>query len=302
MDPKPAPGLRCLVLCRSCGRQYDATGFAAQSQFRCACGQVVGVPRFAAQDAAVVRCSACGGARERGAVSCAHCGADFTAHESDMQTLCPACMARISDRSRFCHHCGTPIAPQGDAGRPTRRTCPVCGPRHALNGRAIGEPPTSVLECPRCAGLWLGPAAFEHLADRAREATLPELAASPSTDAPRSTQAAGRSLYRPCPECGELMNRRNYARQSGIVLDTCKAHGIWFDAEELGAVLRFVREGGEARAADGERMERRHAERLERIKLQREDRAAGSGQAGELEAGAGSDLVSVLLGALFGKS
>jgi Zn-finger nucleic acid-binding protein len=48
------------------------------------------------------------------------------------------------------------------------------------------------------------------------------------------------------------MNRVNYAKRSGVVLDVCKAHGIWFDQDELRRVLAFIASGGldRARARD----------------------------------------------------
>ena len=37
----------------------------------------------------------------------------------------------------------------------------------------------------------------------------------------------------PCPECGQLMNRKNFANTSGVIVDVCRAHGIWFDDREV---------------------------------------------------------------------
>jgi Zn-finger nucleic acid-binding protein len=44
------------------------------------------------------------------------------------------------------------------------------------------------------------------------------------------------------------MNLQNFARYSGVIVDVCKAHGIWFDSGELGAVVRFVKSGGMEKA------------------------------------------------------
>ena len=51
-------------------------------------------------------------------------------------------------------------------------------------------------------------------------------------------------VYRSCPSCGKVMNRRNYGRVSGVVLDMCKTCGVWFDADELAAIVRWVEDGG----------------------------------------------------------
>jgi len=51
-------------------------------------------------------------------------------------------------------------------------------------------------------------------------------------------------FYAPCPECTQLMNRINFARCSGVIVDICKRHGIWFDRDELSRIIEFIREGG----------------------------------------------------------
>ncbi|NRA66892.1 MAG: zf-TFIIB domain-containing protein [Pseudobacteriovorax sp.] len=46
--------------------------------------------------------------------------------------------------------------------------------------------------------------------------------------------------YRPCPDCGKLMNRRQIVKGTGIVVDVCTEHGIWFDPGELDAALDYL--------------------------------------------------------------
>jgi Zn-finger nucleic acid-binding protein len=53
------------------------------------------------------------------------------------------------------------------------------------------------------------------------------------------------------------MNRRNHGRKSGVIVDACREHGVWFDAEELERILHWIREGGERRAAALEEAEQR---------------------------------------------
>ena len=252
--------MRKLIGCPSCKRQYDAAGLVVGSRFRCRCGTAITIPEIRSHDAAVVRCGSCGAPRADGAAACAHCGSDFTLHEQDLETICPSCLARISDRARFCHHCGTPIAPEDVAARETTRTCPACGEGHSLHSRALGATGFSALECGRCAGLWLGDEVFRAVAESARAAAdlSPDLAAlrAEAIKRPRTTQPAG-PFYRPCPQCGTRMTRVNFSHLSAILLDRCSDHGVWFDAAELDAALRWIRGGGERlatqRAADEER-------------------------------------------------
>jgi len=50
--------------------------------------------------------------------------------------------------------------------------------------------------------------------------------------------------YVHCPECQKVMNRVHFAHSSGIVIDVCKKHGVWFEKDELRGVLDFVAKGG----------------------------------------------------------
>jgi Zn-finger nucleic acid-binding protein len=271
MGVQASTALKFLVACSGCKRQYDAGGLKPGSKFHCSCGQTVEVPRPKAHEADVVRCSSCSAPRLKGAKACAHCGSDYTLHERDLHTICPSCMTRISDRSKFCHNCGTAIVPQGAAGQPSDTSCPVCGEQHKLNSRALGKKAVSVLECPQCAGLWIGNETFRIIAERARsKASATDLA--PGNKILRSVNDLPKQsgpMYRRCPECDRMMNRRNFGKGSGVIIDACKQHGIWFDAEELERVLAWIHRGGEARsfAKDEATREARKA-RIDRIKVE----------------------------------
>jgi Zn-finger nucleic acid-binding protein len=218
---------------------------------------MVTVPRPRAHDAAVVRCSSCGAPRENRreetAPACRFCGAEFTLHERDLDTICPGCMARVSGRARFCHHCGTPVLGAQAAAGESGYRCPACPGGHPLVSRRLGRANVAIFDCSICGGLWVEKEIFEVLADRARSGQLPEgfgggaPAAAPADIHPSEPQPLQPLHYRPCVICGALMNRRNYGRKSGVIVDLCARHGIWFDLHELDLLLRWIREGGEAR-------------------------------------------------------
>ena len=44
------------------------------------------------------------------------------------------------------------------------------------------------------------------------------------------------------------MTRRHYGRGSGVIIDVCREHGVWFDPDELPRILAWVRSGGLAKA------------------------------------------------------
>lgn len=66
--------------------------------------------------------------------------------------------------------------------------------------------------------------------------------------------------YVPCPLCHTTMNRVNFGKVSGVIVDVCKAHGTWFDVGELTRIVAFAASGGlektRAREEAGQREER----------------------------------------------
>jgi Zn-finger nucleic acid-binding protein len=56
------------------------------------------------------------------------------------------------------------------------------------------------------------------------------------------------------------MNRVNFAHYSNVIVDVCKAHGTWFDRDELRKVIEFIRAGGLDNARNRELAEREERE------------------------------------------
>jgi Zn-finger nucleic acid-binding protein len=123
------------------------------------------------------------------------------------------------------------------------RACPDCkvGLAVVSSGSILAQ------RCGRCRGIWLDPASFRRLCDEETrppdEETAIARSAGPSRSA-RGGRAEDRVRYRACPECDDVMNRSNFGRVSGVVIDVCRPHGAWFDRGELAAIRRFLREGG----------------------------------------------------------
>ncbi|MDQ2922367.1 MAG: zf-TFIIB domain-containing protein [Acidobacteriota bacterium] len=109
-----------------------------------------------------------------------------------------------------------------------------------MSSLTIGS--TAVRECEQCLGLWLDVSSFEKLcADREQQSVVLGTASTAPTSAVRETSKVS---YVPCPECLQLMNRINFARCSGVIVDICKGHGTWFDRDELSRIVEFIRGGG----------------------------------------------------------
>lgn len=150
--------------------------------------------------------------------------------------------------SRFCAHCGAEAEREVvDDGRTLK--CPRC--REDMQALQLGS--TFAHECAQCGGLWLDPGSLQKLAN-AREETAGVVSVL-AARVPLSTASPDVVRYIPCPCCDKLMNRSNFARSSGVILDVCKEHGVWLDRGELQRVLGFIESGGLAVARERERQE-----------------------------------------------
>ena len=265
--------MRMIVACPQCKRQYDAAGKAPGDRFRCHCGEELTVGRARGHDAAIVRCASCGAPREGAQTECRYCGADFTIYERDVHTVCPSCLARVSDRARYCHHCGAVLIAEKIASEQTTHCCPVCGPDRALVGRRLSDERVAVLECEKCGGFWLSLETFEMLLEQEARSPKPSAVSKAHLEPSSSSRAA----YRPCVVCGALMVRRNMGRgKSGVIVDLCGSHGIWFDADELARLVAWIRSGGlEAIRLDVARL--RHSTDMARKRLAARDQKQRSG-------------------------
>ncbi|MFN8179634.1 MAG: zf-TFIIB domain-containing protein [bacterium] len=272
-----------LVACPQCHAQYDVATVNAP-EILCRCGAQVPTAARPGVDLPVQRCSSCGAVAREGARSCEYCGAEIAWSGGPGDLVCPECFARNADDARFCVACGVKFAPQ-----PTMQTCEtVQCVRCALPmpGRSIGD--VLVHECPRCNSLWVPGDHLDALVQKAAagpRGTSPEAkpgdassgtasgappgtanpgAAKPGATAPRvrgGNPLAESVEYRRCPSCGQLMNRANFRRISGVVIDRCPDHGTWLDADELEEIAGFVASGGLERAAEQEAREAAHLAR-----------------------------------------
>jgi Zn-finger nucleic acid-binding protein len=210
--------------------------------------------------AETLHCPTCGAAASSDATHCAFCGARLAT------VACPRCFAMMFAGSKHCSNCGAKVdaAELSEAAMSRATQCPRC--RVALESVAVGS--ARLKECPRCDGLWVDVAAFERIVNE-RE----EQAAVLGAPSPLPKHAAGghdRVRYVPCPECGQLMNRVNFARCSGVVVDVCKGHGTWFDRDELRQIVEFIQGGGLSVSREREKQE----VEAERQKLKQEQFSA----------------------------
>jgi Zn-finger nucleic acid-binding protein len=207
--------------------------------------------------AATLHCPTCGAAASTDDDHCAYCRSRLAA------VACPGCFGMVFRGSRHCPHWGAAAARrETEAAAP--RPCPRC--REETAAVRVGS--TELRECGRCGGVWAETAAFERICADGEEQAAVLGAAVPAPRAPHGAPGVEPVRYLPCPECGALMNRVNFARCSGVVVDVCRAHGSWFDRDELRRIVEFVRAGGlsVARGREALRLEEER-KRLERTRL-----------------------------------
>ncbi len=248
-----------LLACSSCHRQYDVGALAEGERIRCLCGTVTPVPRVRSRQVEMLHCSNCGGRLEGGASACAYCSAEVKLADRGLGPACPECFAQTLAGARYCGGCGVRIQPQAILRALASRLCPRCQKELEL----CESEELRFIECTGCGGLWLDEELFERIA-RERDAEAAAVLASRGDTLPGRAEVPERGTrYLPCPACGELMHRKNFASCSGVILDWCKGHGWWFDAQELQRVLDFVQAGGLERSR--ERVHELRKEELRRL-------------------------------------
>ncbi len=181
----------------------------------------------------------CGAAVASSATRCEHCGARLAT------VACPSCFGMIFQGAKFCPHCGAPVERE-EIGA-AKEKCPRCG----VEMKTVQLGKTTLLECPQCEGTWVDAASLERIqADsESQAAVLGNAQHLPDSD---SAPLEEKIRYLPCPVCQKLMNRVNFAHCSHVVVDVCKAHGTWFDKDELRQIVEFIRGGGLEQARERE--------------------------------------------------
>lgn len=196
---------------------------------------------FSPPEAPTFRCPSCGAPAARDARGCVHCGSLLATKR------CVTCFALSPREAERCVKCGALLPAAAFVAEGSGR-CPDC--RLDLVAHAFGA--VGYSECPRCAGLFLKREAFEAVtkdADTRAKVRLAEppveaVQTAPVAPGKRASGAFPAVKYRSCPSCAKLMNRSNYGGGSGIVLDACRDHGLWFDRGELAAIVAFLEKGG----------------------------------------------------------
>jgi Zn-finger nucleic acid-binding protein len=253
------------VICEACGAALPAAFPGAT--VTCVCGRPSSVP--GASPSPSRRDTPAPGSGLAGARSPYRDGA--AAGELPRTTICPYCSNECPALVRICPHCDVRLdnvrcARCFTLQPPGAFACARCGdaleleplldatdapcPRCMTPLEVAASNDSRMHECPRCGGLFTRRDALAEILVRAE--TGGSMAAAP----PRS-RALEEVRYLPCPLCHIPMNRVNFGKVSGVIVDVCKKHGTWFDAGELTRVVAFAASGGLERTRERERQEKK---------------------------------------------
>lgn len=231
---------------------------------------------------------------------------------------CINCGAPLPPDSIVCSYCKTrqDIDLKGlykhKAEKPeTDRICPRCDKSLKTVDLKV-EGAFYIERCDECFGLFFDPNELEALLDKS-VSDVYRVDAAQIDDLNKMKRSADYPVaYIKCPVCRKFMNRVNFGTRSGVIIDTCKEHGIWLDGGELRQLMEWMKAGGkilhQQTELESERLKRQELERKLREKtasntgMQPHDYGRGFHDYSESSFEGGGDLVRIIsriLGGLF---
>ncbi len=163
-----------------------------------------------------------------------------TAAATKKTKKCEHCNKNMNVKYGTCPHCG---GQQHETGGFLPPECPRC----KVSLELLVSDGEEYDICPQCHGVWLDKDEFRRAT---REITVYRKVKTKGEYIKNPVR--GPVEYISCVRCGKLMNRRNFGKISGVIIDRCGKHGVWLDAGELGKIQHFIADGGLDRSRDKE--------------------------------------------------
>lgn len=189
---------------------------------------------------------------------------------------CKSCAAPLPSNTSLCSYCGTRNdvdlkgVHQYTVKEPdSERVCPRCEKSlSTIDLNVEGE--FYIERCEQCMGLFFDPNELQVLLEKSVSNVF-EIDYERLNTVNKELRHNDYSVtYIKCPVCGQLMNRVNFGKKSGVIVDRCREHGIWLDGGELRHLLEWKKAGGQIL---DDKQEERRRQRLEQQRRQQEARA-----------------------------
>lgn len=162
---------------------------------------------------------------------------------------CKSCGASLPLKTTICQYCGisndidlrgfheyTINIPESD------RICPSCNISMKTLDLKIGDH-FYIEQCDKCFGLFFDIGELERILDESVSKNY-SIDFKRLKNIEKEFQIEDKIVYKKCPVCQELMNRKNYGTRSGVVIDICSDHGIWLNGGELRKLMEWKNAGG----------------------------------------------------------
>jgi Zn-finger nucleic acid-binding protein len=126
----------------------------------------------------------------------------------------------------------------------SERICPVCHvPLQTIDLKINGH--LYIERCETCFGLFFDPGEIETLLENSVSGVF-SINRELIENINQERYPTGQKVkYLRCPVCQVLMNRVNFGYRSGVVVDQCRAHGVWLDSGEITHLMEWKKAGGQ---------------------------------------------------------
>lgn len=165
--------------------------------------------------------------------------------------ICESCSAPLPPNKNTCNYCGQrsdvdlKAIHQYTVNKPrTERICPRCNiPLQSLD---LGFEDNFYIErCEQCLGMFFDPGELETVLEKSVSNVF-NINIDKIKDLSNELDRDNfKVAYRMCPVCRKLMHRINFGTRSGVVIDSCKADGVWLEGSELRRLMEWKKAGGQ---------------------------------------------------------
>ena len=164
---------------------------------------------------------------------------------------CKSCSAPLPANSNRCDYCGirndVDLHGKHDFSinsQQSERNCPECNqPLQTI--ALMFEKAFEIERCSTCYGLFFDPGEIEILLQNTVSGVFDINRQQLSNINKDRYQQQQKFKYVKCPVCQVLMNRVNFGRRSGVIIDQCRKHGVWLNNGEITHLMEWKKAGGQ---------------------------------------------------------